>query len=1470
MMPIPDENVVGFDISAVEVGLQKISNLFLKYNTTLVTVTSSSERFNAAGDVISQTFKGINTAGDTVTRTFENIKNKLVETSRSFTNNSADLKDNLERLRAFAAAGPLAEQIFKKNAAGRFTTDTGQFVSRAKLDEVRKIEDEITALLIAENKKRATAEAATRADILRDWKATRQAYRDLIADRIREHRKAVAEEIQAMARRTAAFDFAQSAQAIKPIGFATASPQSLQAYKNSLANISQLIEKGKTTAFEAAQIRAEIIGRQGKVYTGTRQEVAQAINGMIQAEKNLTNNTVSNKVKQIAANTSLSKSTQQTSKQLIISWDTIFRFIQFRILYAGIFAVVNALKEGTRQAIEFQIQISEIRTISQQNQQSFAAWSNELRGLSDQFGSPINDVAKGTYEAISNQIAQGAESTKFMASAMKFAATTVSTTSESVDLLSSALNSFELDATNTERVAAVLFKTIELGRVRASEMANSFGRVGVTSHAVGISLEETAAAIATLTINGTRYSEAFTQINNITTALLKPSKEMKAVLASWGVESGEAAIATFGFSGVLKKLEEASHGSATELAQLFPNVRGLRGAIGLTRSSLEGYDQTLAKIQASTGDYANATKIAFESSGKTVEIEINKLKNQFIAEGSAITDALAGMNASFSSATGVIAILVNILGGGNGLSAAIQNLISITQVALKVFIAFKVATLLQSTSSRVMISLFAGWSEGITSLTTKTLHQTTATQAMNGAMAAGKNAMAALLTPANALLAVITLLVIAQQRIAENESEIANIREETIANLNKQYEEQRAKREAQLDAETKLVTEAINKQYQVRFQAIAATAILVNKEVDQQKAKVKELAAAIKDMFQLQVKTAEDAISHLEERIKGAREGALKAAEAIASLKDDFNQRVFKVKFNAADDVEKIKLQKQQIVGLMKEIPGLLDTKKIDPTKATETINKVLEKSKQADDQIAALADQRSDAEKKRLEITKKISELEERAKASGGIQQTKQQIAALAKLEQAAKTAHGRRKDQLLEQIRLQKQSAQSDLGSERDAESQRRAQVELASAKEQLALLDAQIKELPDQVKYLDLIDKYHASIRANIEAYNKALSQTTTADQKQAEIAKKQLEALKTSFDAINKFAVSKTIKDATGKQTELSRFDQLVGAAVSAGLKDQNALLQISKFRVELEKQADLQIQVNTLATQQQTLNQQKSQLIKQQEDVVAIKKKNEESFDTALATVRGVFSEARAGTRKGLASAIPFAESSEVTDIARQFGEITKQLESGNRNPQLVAQLETKMNELFAKLDFHMAGLNTNVLKEGKGGAPDVTTLDVQKDAKRALNVMQAYFANVKRTQDLERNVKQAQGNVGVQLDQLQAAMLKNAQNFNQSSVTYIQGIQDATTAINNLQQSINQINNTVQSNPLPNTAIPTPAPKAPTTTAPTTQPSKGPVAVNLNFNATGNAQADAYTIGRELQRLIRTGRLDFGGNDGRA
>lgn len=315
----------------------------------------------------------------------------------------------------------------------------------------------------------------------------------------------------------------------------------------------------------------------------------------------------------------------QKSESVFISWRGLARIFVVQQLHQIIGRVTNSLLSATSAALEYSKRIGEVQTISQRAARTSEEWSTSLANLSNEYNIEILKTTEAAYEALSNQIAKGTAVNNFLGESFIFSRTTASTAAEGVNLLSSAINAYDLSATATNRISGILFKTIDLGRVRASQMANTFGNTASLAKTLGIELEELAASITTLTRQGIKYDTSATLINNIILKLLKPTEEMKNLFTEWGVTSGEAAIQTYGFVGVIQKLEqEFQKGGLSRLGEVETDMRAIRGAAGLAGSAFQSFQKDFQEIKNTQDEYEKAAAIT----ANTLEFKLNKQINE--------------------------------------------------------------------------------------------------------------------------------------------------------------------------------------------------------------------------------------------------------------------------------------------------------------------------------------------------------------------------------------------------------------------------------------------------------------------------------------------------------------------------------------------------------------------------------------------------------------------------------------------------------------------------------------------------------------------------------------------------------------------------------------------------------------------------------------------------------------------------
>ena len=292
------------------------------------------------------------------------------------------------------------------------------------------------------------------------------------------------------------------------------------------------------------------------------------------------------------------------------------------------FMVSNIINSGLQNLAELQLKLAEIRTITFGLRKSLGGWFKSVLSVSNATGYAVGDVAQAIYETQSNQIAQGEATIGFLKKAATFARITGATLKTSVDLLSTGLNAFSKDTTEATKVAASFFKTIQLGRVKSTEMSTTLGRTAPIAYKLGVRMKELNAAIATMTIQGQPMNVATTLLRGILLKLIKPTKSMRDLFHSWGVNSGEAAIQTLGFTGVLRKLnDEMRTGGLARLGELFGRERPMTGFATLSRNNMRYYERVLKRFNnySMMKSYSEAKLFTEETPG----LRFIKLKNEF-------------------------------------------------------------------------------------------------------------------------------------------------------------------------------------------------------------------------------------------------------------------------------------------------------------------------------------------------------------------------------------------------------------------------------------------------------------------------------------------------------------------------------------------------------------------------------------------------------------------------------------------------------------------------------------------------------------------------------------------------------------------------------------------------------------------------------------------------------------------------
>jgi TP901 family phage tail tape measure protein len=205
------------------------------------------------------------------------------------------------------------------------------------------------------------------------------------------------------------------------------------------------------------------------------------------------------------------------------------------MLYTGA-AIATGLGYAVNEAVKFEKAMATVSTtIDNTTPEMMKGMGEEVLAMSKRIPKSIEELTTGLYDVVSAGI-EGSKSMTVLNSSGRLAVAGLGTTQEAVDVLTSSINSFNMDALSAEGIANDVFKAVKYGKTTVSQLAESFGSSSALVKNSNVTLKEYLATTAVLTTTGMTASRAQTQVSSAITALIKPSKTMQAIFDNLGVK----------------------------------------------------------------------------------------------------------------------------------------------------------------------------------------------------------------------------------------------------------------------------------------------------------------------------------------------------------------------------------------------------------------------------------------------------------------------------------------------------------------------------------------------------------------------------------------------------------------------------------------------------------------------------------------------------------------------------------------------------------------------------------------------------------------------------------------------------------------------------------------------------------------------------------------------------------------------
>lgn len=300
-----------------------------------------------------------------------------------------------------------------------------------------------------------------------------------------------------------------------------------------------------------------------------------------------------------------------------------------KLLFVG--ALAGAGVQALRSAKQFDKSMTQIKSLVGIAGDEVDKMGDIALEMATKTGKSANEAAEALFFITSAGL-RGSDAMEVLEASLKAAAIGLGETKTISDLATSALNAYGSANLSATEATDVMVTAVREGKLEASELAQSMGRVLPLASAMGVEFHEVGAAFAALSRTGTNAAEASTQVRGILASLLKPTQQAEEALRKMGLSSKElrTQLREEGLLATLERLKKEFEGNDDAAAQVFGNVRALSGVLDLMGANADGTRQIFDALTKSVGATNEAFLITEESTSQKLDKALAELGNNTI------------------------------------------------------------------------------------------------------------------------------------------------------------------------------------------------------------------------------------------------------------------------------------------------------------------------------------------------------------------------------------------------------------------------------------------------------------------------------------------------------------------------------------------------------------------------------------------------------------------------------------------------------------------------------------------------------------------------------------------------------------------------------------------------------------------------------------------------------------------------
>ncbi len=395
--------------------------------------------------------------------------------------------------------------------------------------------------------------------------------------------------------------------------------------KDKLANASQTAEQAMNTLAEAERRANEAMEEYHRILNSGTEDLEQLSTAVDKADRAALELDTANRGAADAAeelSNSVKEATDEVKKSGDVA-DELSKALAAAGITVFVAGIANSFMEASEAASVFEVGMKKISTIADTSKASLSQISSDITELSMETGIFADSLEEAAYSALSASV-DTANAVEFTATATKLAGGGFTSSATAVDVLTTALNAYKLEASQAARISDMLITTQNLGKTTVDELAASVGKVIPLASAYGVEMDNLSAAYAELTKGGIATAEAGTYLKSMLNELGDSGSTVSAVLLEQtGYSFAQLMDQGHSLGDVMAVLGESVNGNAGAFNELWSSSEAGIGALSLYNAGAEQFNTTLAAMQNSIG----ATDAAYETMTDTTAHAQEELSN---------------------------------------------------------------------------------------------------------------------------------------------------------------------------------------------------------------------------------------------------------------------------------------------------------------------------------------------------------------------------------------------------------------------------------------------------------------------------------------------------------------------------------------------------------------------------------------------------------------------------------------------------------------------------------------------------------------------------------------------------------------------------------------------------------------------------------------------------------------------------